>query len=206
MSNAVRPLPSIPKSDNPLDVGPVSSPAASTPSIPSSSEDCLHPSEQRSLQSSASLPIVPPTANVQFAPLPEINPRDRRSTRPLGMAARSQMLQQRRQIQMQNGQRHPRVWSDPDDRPMDYISDEEEEDPLETFVRFIADKSKSLWKRVTSKAKPSDEDETTGIVSEANVVGERGAVESQIPAAEARRGAINVGPSRPSEENFQKIE
>jgi hypothetical protein len=118
------------------------------------------------------------------------------------MAARSQMLQQRKQIQMQNGQRHSRVWSDPDDRPMVCISDEEEEDPLETFVRFIADKSKSLWKRVTSKAKQSDEDETTGIASEATVVeGERGAVQSRPPNSE---DAINVG--GPSEGNFQKIE
>ena len=94
---------------------------------------------------------------------------------------------------MQSGQRHPRVWSDPDDRPMVCISDEEEEDPLETFVRFIADKSKSLWKRVTSKTKQSDEDETTGIASEATVEGERR--DRLIPTAEARRGAINGGPS-----------
>jgi hypothetical protein len=182
MSNVARPLPSIPKSDDSLDVGQVSSPSASTPSTPSLFDDCLHPSEGRSLQSSASLPIVSPTANVQFAPLPEINPRDRRSTRPLGMAARSQMLQQRRQIQMQNGQRHPREWSDLDDRPMVYIPDEEEEDPLESFARFIADKSKSLWRRVTSKAKQSDEDETTDIASE--VEGERGAVQSRPPKRE----------------------
>jgi hypothetical protein len=126
------------------------------------------------------------------------------------MAARSQMLQQRRQIQMQNGQLHPRIWSDTDDRPIVYIPVEEEEDPLESFVRFISDKSKSLWKRVTSKAKQSDEDETTGIAREANVVEgeEGGAVRSQIPAAEARGGGINVGgpSSQPSEENFQKIE
>lgn len=103
---------------------------------------------------------------------------------------------------MQNGQRHSRVWSDPDDRPMVCISDEEEEDPLETFGRFIADKSKSLWKRVTSKAKQSDEDETTDIASVAAVVeGERGTVQPRPPN---REGAINVG--GPSERNFQKIE
>ena len=62
----------------------------------------------------------------------------------------------------------------------------------ETFVRFIADKSKSLWKRVTSKAKQSDEDETTGIASEAAVVEEeREAIQSRPP--KQRRGAINVG-------------
>jgi hypothetical protein len=95
------------------------------------------------------------------------------------------MLQQRRQIQMQNSQQHSRVWSDYDDRPMVCIADEEEEDPLETFAHFIADKSKSLWKRVTSKARQSDEDETTGIAGEAAVVeGERGAVQSWPPKRE----------------------
>jgi hypothetical protein len=173
MSN---PLPSIPKPDDPQ----LPSPEASTPSIPSIFDDC----QARSLRSSASLPIVPPTANVQFAPLPEINPRDRRPTRPLGMAGRSLMLQQRR-IQMQNGQRHPREWSDPDGRPMVYIPDEEEEDPLESFVRFIADKSKSLWKRVASKPRQSDEDETTDIASDAAVVeGEPGAVQPRPPNRE----------------------
>ena len=187
MSNAPRPLPSIPKSDGSL------SPGALTPSIPSLFEDCLHPSEEPSLQSSASLPMVSPAVNVQFAPLPEINPRDRRSNRPLGMAARSQMLQQRRKIQMQNGQRHPHVWSDHDDRPTVCIVDEEEEDPLETFVRFIADKSKSLWKRVTSKTKQSDEDEAT------MVEGER---ENCLIAAAEAQGPSTLEES--SEGNFQK--
>ena len=86
---------------------------------------------------------------------------------------------------MQNGQRHPREWSDPNDRPMVCISGEEEEDPLETFARFIAGKSKSLWKRVASKAKQSDEDETTEIASEATVVeGERGTIQSRPPKRE----------------------
>jgi hypothetical protein len=175
MSNPAQPFP---KPDHHLDVG-QQSPNASTPSISSLSEDCLHPSEARSLQSSASLPIVSSTANVQFAPLPEINPRERRPTRPLGMAARSQMLQQRT---LQNGQRHSRVWSDTDDRPTVYFSEEEEEDPLDAFMRFIADKSKSLWKRVTSKAKQSNEDETTGIASKAAVAeSEPGAVQSRPP-------------------------
>lgn len=85
---------------------------------------------------------------------------------------------------MQNGQRHSRIRSDPDGRPMLYISDEEE-DPLETFMRFIADKSKSLWKRVTSKTKQSDEDKTTGIASEAAVIeGEPGAVQPRPPKHE----------------------
>jgi hypothetical protein len=100
---------------------------------------------------------------------------------------------------MQNGQRHSRAHSDPDDRPMLYISDEEEEDPLESFVRFIADKSKSLWKRVTSKAKQSDEDETTGIASEAAVV------ESEVVQSRSqKREGVQLTVAGPSEGNSQK--
>ena len=104
---------------------------------------------------------------------------------------------------MQNGQRHPHEWSDPDDRPVVCISDEEEEDPLETFARFIADKSKSLWKRVTSKTKQSDEDETMDIASE--VEEERGAIQSRPPKRE-EVPSTSEGASRPSEGNFQKID
>src|SRR5882757_5473122 len=118
MSNAARPHPSTHRS---LDVGQV-------PSSSSLFDDSLHPLEENSesLQSSMSQPIMPPTVNVQFAPLPEISPRDRRSNQPLGMAARSRMLQQRRDIRMQ---RHPQVWSDSDDRPM--VKEAEEDDPLD---------------------------------------------------------------------------
>ena len=98
---------------------------------------------------------------------------------------------------MQNSQRHPHEWSDPDGRPMVCISDEEEEDPLETFVRFVADKSKSLWKRVTSKAKQSDEDETTGIASEATLVeGEQEAVQSRPPK---REGGASTSEDHPNQ-------
>ncbi len=164
MSNTARPLTSIPETHGSLDVGHVSSPGSSTPSL----------FEERSLQSSASLPIMPPTVNVQFAPLPEISSRDRRSTRPLGMAARSQLLQQRNIRIMQGIQQHPRVRSDPDGRPMVCIPEEDQDDPLDALVRFIADKSKSLWKRVISKTKQSDNDKTTDIAGEATTLeGER---------------------------------
>jgi len=54
------------------------------------------------------------------------------------------------------------------------VPDEEQEDPLEAFLRLIADKSKSLWKRVTSKAKQSDNTGATTMVEE-----ERDAVQSR---------------------------
>ncbi len=75
---------------------------------------------------------------------------------------------------MQGVQRQARVWSEPDDRPMACVPDEEQEDPLEAFLRLIADKSKSLWKRVTSKAKQSDNTGATTMVEE-----ERDAVQSR---------------------------
>jgi hypothetical protein len=82
-------------------------------------------------------------------------------------------------------QRHPRAWSDRDDRPI-YIPDEvEEDDPLEALVRYIADKSKSLWKRVASKAKQSDKEETMGVGSETTTIGEeRKSVQSRPPNRE----------------------
>jgi hypothetical protein len=181
MSNAARPQPSIPQAEGSVDVGQVSSSGSSTPSTPSLFDDGLRPLEKHSPKISKPPPIMPPTVNVQFAPLPEIEPRDRRSNHPLGVAARSRMLQQKREIRMQGIQRHPRAWSD-DDRPI-YIPDEvEEDDPLEALVRFIADKSKSLWKRVASKAKQSDKDETMGVASETTITEEeQKSVQSRPP-------------------------
>ena len=155
-----------------LDVGEVSlasSAGSSTLSTPSLSEGCQPPSEEPSLQSSISLPNMPTTANVKFAPLPKIGPRDIRSTRPLGVAARSRMLQQKREIRMQSVQRHPPGL---DDREMDFIPDEvQEEDPLEVLGRLIAAKSKSFWRRVSSKGKLSGKDETGDVVSETTTDG-----------------------------------
>lgn len=70
---------------------------------------------------------------------------------------------------MQGVQRHPR---DLDDRQMDFIPDEvQEEDPLEVLGRFIAAKSKSLWRRVSSKEKQSGKEETEDVVSETTTDG-----------------------------------
>lgn len=108
---------------------------------------------------------------------------------------------------MQTGQQHPRVWSDPGDRPMVYISDEEGEDPLETFVHFIADKSKSLWKRVTSKARQSDEDETTGIAGKATVIeGERAVQSWPLNSEGAPAPSTSEGDSDQARRISKKIE
>lgn len=173
----VKPLPPTPPTPQPhagqralpLDVGEASLASSAGSSTPSLSDGCQPPSEGRSLQSSISLPNMPAAVNVKFAPLPKIGPRDIRSTRPLGVAARSRMLQQKRENRMQGVQRHPR---DLDDRQMDFIPDEvQEEDPLEVLGRFIAAKSKSLWRRVSSKEKQSGKEETEDVVSETTTDG-----------------------------------
>ncbi|KAI0005914.1 hypothetical protein BJV74DRAFT_4403 [Russula compacta] len=133
-----------------LDVGEGSSSSSSTPSTSSLSDDCQPFEGVCSLQSSISLPIMPATIHVKFAPLPEIGPRIRRpNQQALGVAARSRMLQQKREIRMQAIQRHPRPWSDLDGRRVVFTPVEErEDDPLEVLGKFIADKSKSLWSEI----------------------------------------------------------
>jgi len=74
---------------------------------------------------------------------------------------------------MQGVQRQPGAWPDLDDRHMDFVPDEvQEEDPLEVFGRYISAKSKSLWRRVSSKGKQPERDETGDVVSEAPTDGE----------------------------------
>ncbi len=169
MSRAVRPLPPIPQPPlaqrSSLDAADPSSSGSSTPAL---SDDCQPPLEEHTLRYAVSLPIIPSTTSVKFAPLPEIGPRKRKSNYPLGVAARSQMLQQRREnSRMQGIYRQPPLWSDIDERPMTHVQEEvEEEDPLEVLGRLIADKSKSLWRRVSSKGNPSDKHVASGDVNE----------------------------------------
>ena len=89
---------------------------------------------------------------------------------------------------MQGVQQHPHdphAWSGVDDRQMDFIPDEvQEEDPLEVLGRFIAAKSKSLWRRVSSKGKQSGKDETEGVVSETTTDGGEQKPSSRPPIRE----------------------
>lgn len=150
MTRAIRPLPPIPQTPSAqrssLDTADPSSSGSSTHAL---SDECQPPLEEHALRHTVSFPIIPSTTSVKFAPLPEIGPRKRRFNYPLGVAARSQMLQQRRENQ--SIYRQPPLWSD-HDAPEE---EEEEEDPLEVLGRLIADKSKSLWRRVASKGNSS---------------------------------------------------
>src|SRR5258707_15765997 len=110
MSHAIRPLPPIPTVQrSSLDAA---DPSSSGSSTPASSDDFQPPLPEHTLRCAVSLPIIPPTMTVKFAPLPEISPRKRKSNFPLGVAARSQMLQQRREhARIQNTYRHTHIWS-----------------------------------------------------------------------------------------------
>ncbi|KAI9446571.1 hypothetical protein H4582DRAFT_580714 [Lactarius indigo] len=169
MSRALRPLPPIPQPPlaqrSSLDATDPPSSGSSTSAL---SDDCQPPMKEHALRYAVSLPIIPSNTSVKFAPLPEIGPRKRRSNYPLGVAARSQMLQQRREnARMQGIYRQPPLWSDVDERGMTHVPEEvQEEDPLEVLGKLIADKSKSLWKRVASKGNPSDKHAASGDVNE----------------------------------------
>jgi hypothetical protein len=126
-----------------------------------------------------------PTVNVKFAPLPKISSRERKlSTHPLGLAARSRILQQQRRDAAQAQEiPQPGTWSDVDGRSETLLPLElQEEDPLEVLGRIIVEKGKSLWRRATSK-KPSDKvKDGRGVVSETAAQEERHtAVQSPPP-------------------------
>ncbi|KAI0256576.1 hypothetical protein BJV78DRAFT_290842 [Lactifluus subvellereus] len=176
MSRATRPLPPLPQpnafTQSPsLDVAESSSSGFSTPSLP---DDC---------QTSA-------TVSVKFAPLPKIGPRERKaSNHPLGIAARSRILQQRRDAAQMQYYRQPGIYSDLEDRSEGFIPREvEEEDPLEVLGRLIADKSKSLWRRATSKASTKQSNKVKD--------GTRGVVNETIAQEEKKHTAIKSRPAR----------
>ena len=175
MSHAIRPLPPIPPPlpRSSLDAADPSSSGSTTPAL---SDDSQPPLAEHTIRYSVSLPTIPSTATVKFAPLPEIGPRRRRSNYPLGVAARSQMLQQRRENTRMY--RQPLLWSeDLDERPTMHVPEEvEEEDPLEALGRLIANKSKSLWRRVAFKVNTSDKHAASGDVNEEATHGEEPAV------------------------------
>jgi len=102
------------------------------------------------VRSSSSLPtrITSPCLSVKFAPLPVIEPRKRKSSVQLGVAARSRMIQSRRNMD----QAAP-SWDDADDAvPVQETSPlPAGEDPFEVFGKFVRGKSKYLWQRISSK-------------------------------------------------------
>lgn len=161
MTHAIRPLPPIPQTPlthrSSLDTTDPPSSGSSTPAL---SDECQPSLEEHALRHTVSLPIVPSTTSVKFAPLPEIGPRKRRSNHPVGIAARSQMLQQRN-VGTQGIYRKPPLWSD-----LEAPEEVEEKDPLDVLGRLIADKSKSFWRRVASKGNSLDRHATSSDVND----------------------------------------
>ena len=88
-----------------------SSPASSTSSV----EQSQRPGILRSASTSDTVPAWVPNGgplNVQFAPLPEIQPRKRRSTRSLGLAARGDMLRAQAERRQQRDVEQDLAWED----------------------------------------------------------------------------------------------
>ncbi|THH20889.1 hypothetical protein EW146_g570 [Bondarzewia mesenterica] len=119
-------------------------------------------SEVHAFKSTASLPNCSASSSpsITFAPLPKLAPRKRKSTIPLGVAARSRMIQQRRMMTGGQGRPTP-IWTDLDEEAVNGpVNEVDVEDPLEVFGKYMVEKSKHLWRRVSHKGSV-DKDQTT---------------------------------------------
>lgn len=104
-------------------------------------------------------------SSIKFAPLPDLGPRTRRSTAPLGIAARSEMMRLRREhVQRQRAQHSP-MWGDDEVVPAvrrhqakgqaRLDEDATYEDPFMAIGKAV----KHAWRRVAHKTKQQPEDE-----------------------------------------------
>jgi len=94
----------------------------------------------------------PSSPSITFAPLPAIDGRKRKKSIPLGVAARSRLLQQRR-AKIEDGDLPPRhLWRDSDA--------DDEVDPVAAFGHFVKGASKGLWRRVSLKEPKALKDNT----------------------------------------------
>jgi len=143
---------------------PVEKPGALRVEIPSSSEGGSSSSTSSSQASPTGILDHTPSTrtstsslrsqNVQFAPLPEIAPRKRKSSAPLGMAARRQLAERRRQrlIEM-NG--NP-MWTDEEMEQQARRSSgqreyTEDDDPFLVLGKLVKDAGRQLWKKMSNK-------------------------------------------------------
>ncbi|TFK30256.1 hypothetical protein FA15DRAFT_699799 [Coprinopsis marcescibilis] len=132
--------------------------------------------------SCTSLPIRTQALNVKFAPLPELAPRKRRSTAPLGMAARTQLVRRRRNNHQyydpdpgpQYGGNNNPQWTAEElaqarmrqvadamekerERTEARYSAENDEDPFMVFGRLVKGASKQIWRKVAKKDRNQQE-------------------------------------------------
>lgn len=106
--------------------------------------------------------------NVKFAPLPELTPRKRRHAGPLGVAARSQMVLQRRQLRGMdiNTYHNHLMWTEEElERQRELamqegrrrqnqhhlVDEEDAEDSLLAFGRMVKDAGKTILRKVSIK-------------------------------------------------------
>ncbi|KAJ2933133.1 hypothetical protein H1R20_g3979, partial [Candolleomyces eurysporus] len=152
---------------------PSSVPTSLTSSPQSSSPTGALDSSCATSASCSSLPTTRrPSLNVKFAPLPELAPRKRRSTAPLGMAARAQLVRRRRGYQdpdqgpRYNAGTNP-MWTEEElaEARMKQIAAAMEKerqrrehaggydpnDPLVVLGKKMKEASKQLWKKVSKK-------------------------------------------------------
>ncbi|KAG2065806.1 hypothetical protein BDR04DRAFT_1107903 [Suillus decipiens] len=109
-----------------------------TPSPTPSSILLTIPNSNSPNRSHSSLGHIP---TVKFAPLPSPDSKRRRSTLPLGVAARS-----RKRRPVREGRQQGRsLWN------YDPAADPLLEDPLVAFGRFVKSTTKSLWRRVRER-------------------------------------------------------
>ncbi|EJD02183.1 uncharacterized protein FOMMEDRAFT_20966 [Fomitiporia mediterranea MF3/22] len=100
---------------------------------------------------------------VTFAPLPEIGPRQRKSSRPIGLAARGQMLRQRRMMMAQDrfnyyveecntipgGQRLVAESDSCNVQTQHQPGEEEDEHAFAVLGKLLGDATKVIWRRVS---------------------------------------------------------
>ncbi|KAA1469233.1 hypothetical protein DENSPDRAFT_834807 [Dentipellis sp. KUC8613] len=104
-----------------------------------------------------------PSPSIVFAPLPVTEPRRRKSNVQLGVAARSRMLAQRRAMREEALRQQQPMWTELDEKAVNGQDREEDmEDPLALFGRYLAGKSKGLWRKVSQKGGREEIESTKG--------------------------------------------
>jgi hypothetical protein len=120
-------------------------------------ESSLDPSSSDSWQEHLSTSVsIRNSPSVKFAPLPQLAPWKRRSTIPLGIAARAQMMRQRREFaESRPGEQCDSPMRRGNDRPIQrgVSSNRKNRDHSDVEYSFIAlaDVVKGVWRRVSKK-------------------------------------------------------
>ncbi|KAF5386617.1 hypothetical protein D9615_001541 [Tricholomella constricta] len=148
----------------------VNSSLVSSPTGILSTSTSISASTSTSTSTTASTSSLPDRPSISFAPLPELAPRRRRSTAPLGMAARSQLMRRRRHLQNSfENEGGNAMWTDEEMEQQRQVAmnearrrhyqhhyyDEDEdmegEDPFLALGKLVKGAGKSIWRRVSQR-------------------------------------------------------